>query len=324
MKNHYFFRSELLFGIAVLLAGAPPARPQATSPSGTVPVHMVVTVEARRGIEVPEVTRDDVMVYQDRNRDRVTEWTPLKGEHAGLELFVAIDEATSPSLGTRLDEIRQFINSQPASSSIGVAYMRNGTVDIVQKLTSDHAQVSKALRLPLGDAGLSASPYESIVDLIKRWPAGPEGSQGSEGNVRREILMISDGVDLLGGAGPQDPYVASAIERIQRAGVVIYAIYANTVGHYGHTFWRRSWGQNYLSQVADESGGEAYFMGLETPISFSPYLDAVARRLNHQYLLGFLARPGDKPGLQRVQLRTEVPNADLVAADKVWVPAGGK
>jgi hypothetical protein len=323
MKNHGL-RSGLLFGIAVLLASAPPARPQAASPSGTVPVHMVVTVEARRGTEVPEVTRDDVMVYQGRDRDRVTEWTPLREEHAGLELFVAVDEATSPSVGSQLDEIRQFINSQPASTSIGVAYMRNGTVDVVQSLTREHARASKALRLPLGDAGLSASPYESIVDLIKRWPAGPEGSEGSRGSMRREVLMISDGVDPLGGAGPQDPYVASAIERIQRAGVIIYAIYANTVGHYGHTFWRRNWGQNYLSQVADESGGEAYFMGLETPISFSPYLDAVARRLNHQYLLGFLARPGNKPGLQRVQLRTEIPNADLVAADKVWVPAGGK
>ena len=316
MENNRFGRGPLV-GIAVLLVSAPCARPQAAS-SGTVPVQMVVTVEARHGAQVPEITRDDVMVYQGRNRDRVTEWTPLQGDHAGLELFVAIDEATSSGIGSQLDEIRQFINSQPATTSIGVAYMRNGTVDILQKLTTDHAQAAKALRLPLGDPGLSASPYQSVVDLIKRWPGG------SQDKVRREVLMISDGIDALGGGGPADPYVASAIEQIQRAGVIVYAVYANTAGHYGHTFWRRNWGQNYLSQVGDESGGEAYFMGLETPISFSPYLDALAHRLDHQYLLGFLARPGDKAGLQRVQLRTEVPNAELVAADKVWVPAGGK
>ena len=142
--------------------------------------------------------------------------------------------------------------------------MRNGTVDVLQQLTTDNAQAAKSLRLPLGEPGLSASPYQSVVDLIKHWPGG------SRDWVRREVLMISDGIDRLGGGGPADSYVYSAIEQIQRAGVVIYAIYANAVGHYGHTFWRLNWGQNYLSQVTDETGGEAYFMGLETPSPFHP------------------------------------------------------
>ena len=94
------------------------------------------------------------------------------------------------------------------------------------------------------------------------------------------------------------------------------------MGHYGHSFWRINWGQNYLSQIADETGGEAYFLGLETPVSFSPYLDDLSHRLTHQYLLAFLAKPEKKAGLQRVKLRTEVPNAELVSADKVYVPAG--
>jgi len=104
---------QLLFGIVFLVVGVPPARPQAASPA-TVPVQMLVTVEGRHGAEVPEITRDDVMVYQGRNRDRVTEWMALQEDRAGLELFVAIDGACSPSLAQQLDEIRRFINSQPA------------------------------------------------------------------------------------------------------------------------------------------------------------------------------------------------------------------
>jgi hypothetical protein len=46
----------------------------------------------------------------------------------------------------------------------------------------------------------------------------------------------------------------------------------------------------------------------------------LTRRLTHQYLLTFLAKPGKKPGLQPVKIRTEVPNAELVAADMVYVP----
>ena len=215
------------------------------------------------------------------------------------------------SLGPQLDDLGRFINSQPDTTMIGVAYMRDGTADIAQNLTSEHAQAAKALRLPLGTVGAMASPYLSIGDLIKRWP---------EGKVRREMLVVSDGIDRFGGVGPANPYVDTAIERAQRAGIIIHAIYSTGVGHYGHTYWRFYWGQNYLSKMASETGGEAYFLGLGNPVSFAPYLEDLTRRLTNQYLLTFLAKPGKKPGLQSVKLRTEVPNAELVAADKVYVP----
>jgi hypothetical protein len=38
-------------------------------------------------------------------------------------------------------------------------------------------------------------------------------------------------------------------------------------------------------------------------------------------LLVFLAKPEKKPGLQSVRIRTELPNVELAAADKVFVPA---
>jgi hypothetical protein len=272
----------------------------------------VVTVEAHHGTEVPEIKQQDVTVRQGKERAQVTDWIALRGDRAGLELFVLVDDALTPtSLGTQLEDLRQFINSQPDTTAIGVGYMRDGSVDISQNLTTEHAQAAKALRLPLGNVGAMASPYLSIGDLIKRWP---------ESRVRREMLVVSDGIDRFGGVGPANPYVDTAIERAQRAGIIIHAIYSTGVGHYGHTHWRFYWGQNYLSKMASETGGEAYFLGFGNPVSFAPYLEDLAGRLNHQYLLTFLAKPEKKPGLQSVKLRTEVPNAELVAADRVYVP----
>lgn len=282
-------------------------------PAGTVPVHMVVTAEAHKGTEVPDIRPQDVSVLQGKERMQVTDFLPLQGDHAGLEFFVLLDDASLPtSLGPQLEDLRRFVSSQPETTAIGIGYMRDGTVDIVQNLTTDHAQAAKSLRLPLGNAGAMASPYLSIGDLIKRWP---------ESKVRREMLVVSDGIDRFGGVGPANPYVDTAIEQAQRAGIILYAIYATGVGHFGHTFWRFNWGQNYLSQMASETGGEAYFLGFETPVSFAPYLEDLTRKLNHQYLLVFLARPQKKAGLQKVKVRTEVSNAELIAADKVWVPA---
>jgi hypothetical protein len=300
--------------VLVLVAGLAPSlalRAQEGAATG-VPVHLVVTVEARHGKDVPIIHREDVMAYQGKERGTVTDWLPLQGDHAGLDFFVLLDDASNTSLGSQLDDLRQFILGQPAATSIGVGYMRNGTVDMVQNLTTDHAAAAKSLRLPFGTTGAFASPYLSVVDLLKRWP---------ESAVRREILMVSDGIDGYGGAGPADPYVDSAVEQAQKAGVIVFTIYTNGAGHWGHSFWRMNWGQNYLAQIADETGGESYFLGLGTPVSFSPYLDDLSHRLDHQYLLTFLAKPEKKAGLQGVRLRTEVPNAELVSADRVWVPA---
>jgi hypothetical protein len=270
----------VLLGVTALAVGLSSVLAQEASSTGP-PVHMVVTVEPRHGSNVPVINREDVMVYQGRDRAKVTDWLALQGEHAGLQLFILIDDSANTSLGSQLEDIRQFINAQPATTAIGVAYMRNGIADVLQNPTNDHAQAAKALRLPFGDPGASASPYFSVTDLIKRWPETP---------VRREILMVSDGIDRFWGSGPSDPYVDSTIEDAQRAGVIIFSIYMPGGGHFGHSFWRINWGQNYLSQISDETGGESYYLGFGAPVSFAPYLDDLTHRLTRQYLLTFLAK----------------------------------
>ena len=254
------------------------------------------------------------MVYEGRDRDKVIDWVPAQGDHAGLEIFVLLDDGSSASLGTQLEKIRKFINAQPASTKIGVAYMQDGVARIEQNLTTDHALAAKALRLPLGMSGVNGSPYFSLSDLIKKWP---------EGQSRREVFMATDGIDrLYDSADLLDPYLATAIEDAQKAGVLVYAIYTPGVGHYSHSYWRSYWGQLYLAQLTDETGGESYYIGFTgSPVAFAPFLEDAADRWNHQFLLTFLAKPEKKAGLRSVKLRTEVPNAELVSAEKVYVPA---
>jgi hypothetical protein len=285
-------------------------------PVDGVPVHMVVTVEARHGKQPPTVYKDDVMVYQGKDRRPTLDWLPLQGDHAGLQLFILIDDGATTSLGSQLEDLRDFIGAQPASTAIGIAYMRDGVAQVVQNLTIDHALAAKALRLPMGEPGINASPYISLTDLIKRWPEAAE---------RREVLMVTDGIDrLYGGPTGTDPYVDEVIAQAQTAGIIVFSIYNPGVGHYSHSYWRTNWGQSYLSQLSDETGGESYYLSYGAPVSFSPYLDDMAHKLGHQYLLSFSAKPEKKAGIQKVKLHTEVPNAELVAADGVYVPAAAQ
>jgi hypothetical protein len=62
--------------------------------------------------------------------------------------------------------------------------------------------------------------------------------------------------------------------------------------------------------------------GTSNLVSFKPYLDRLQRYFDNQYYAVFQGIPKKKPGLQRVNFMTEVPNAEIAAADNVWVPAG--
>jgi hypothetical protein len=150
---------------------------------------------------------------------------------------------------------------------------------------------------------------------MKKWP--PDKAP------RREIVMISSGIEGLGGGfTPDNPYVNAGIAAAQKAGVVVYTIYSPSVGHAGHSLWRSTWGQSFLSQLSDETGGESYTIGFGSPVSFEPYLKSILEALQHQYLLTFVARPEAKAGLQPVRITVKEKDASLAAPDKVFVPAG--
>lgn len=310
-KSHRCF--PVVLGLAALLCGLP-LLPAQSSDSNGIPVHMVVTVEPRKGSDVQTISREDVLVSENKERAPVTDWVPAPADGSGLEFFILLDDSSNATLGSQLDDIRKFIDEQPALAKIGVAYMQNGTAQIVQKPTTDHTKADKALRLPLGTVGGNGSPYFALSDLVKHWPAGAS---------RREVLMVSDGIDRYYGAGDwQDPYLDASIDHAQRAGIIVSALYTPGVGHFGHSYYQTYWGQLYMSKLADRTGGESYYIGMTgPPVAFAPYLDDARNRLTHQYLLTFLAKPPKKAGLQAVQITTEVPRVDLVAASHVYVPA---
>ncbi len=281
------------------------------APAPNVPVQVTVTAEALHGKGAPALNPQDLMAYQHHESLQVTDAVARQGDHAGLELFVLLDDASASSLAAQFGDLRQFMKTQPATTAIGIGYMRNGTVDIVQNFTTDHTQAAQSLRLPLSYFGAMTSPYLSLSDLIKRWPGN---------SMRKEVILVTSGVDPLGGFGAMDPYLDSAIDDAQRNGVIVYAIYAPGVGHSGHSAWRIYWGQNYLAQLGEETGGEAYMLGFSALVSFEPYLTEIAEHLGHQFRVTFLVKPEKKAGFQDVRFVTEAPNTELVSAPRVYVP----
>ena len=180
---------------AMLVLGTQKSSSQEKPAATTVPVHLVITNEALvEDKDLPTLQREDVKVKQDKNFLTVRELIPARGDNAALQLIILIDDTLNPSMGNNLNDIKDFIAAQPPTTLIAVGYMSNATVQIAQNFTADRDLALKAVRLPRGSVSTMDSPYLSLISLVKGW---------SQQKVRREVLMVSDGVDRLRGERPQ-------------------------------------------------------------------------------------------------------------------------
>jgi len=138
---------------ASMLAGGLSAR---EIPAPGLPVSVIVTVAPKD--TTTQLTADDVLVSQNNRHRQVTSLEPLRVQN-GLELWLLIDDGSSSNLGTQLADLKKFVLAQPSTTQVGIGYMRNGGVQTVQTLTSDHQLAAKAMRLPTAMPGISESPY---------------------------------------------------------------------------------------------------------------------------------------------------------------------
>lgn len=292
-----------------LLGAARPSRAQETSTARTV-----VTVNTKSAEDVTTVPRQSISVFENRKLQDVTGWVPLRGARSGLQLVVLLDDSSRGNLGLQLNDIKSFLNGLPPTTQVAIGYMRNGTPNLVQDFTADHAQAASALRLPSGTAGINGSPYFCLSDLVKHWPGG-------DANVRREVIMVTDGVDRYSGGrfDPENPYVRAATSDAQKAGVIVYSIYYRGAGRFDQNLGVTDGGQNYLTQVSGDTGGKVYLEGLGNPVSFAPFLSDIQHKLQNQYELTFVST--SKPGLQAIRVQTNQPNTTLQWPARI--PIGG-
>ena len=330
MRNNKTLRALLETAFVLALSGQILSGQEKAAPR-TVPVHVVITdMAVRSDNELPRLRQDEVKVKQGKTFLQVTQLIPAQGDNAALQLMILLDDTLDPVVGGNLNDIKEFIKAQPPSSLIGIGYMSSAGVNIVQNFTADHDLAIKAVRLPRGGFSTMDSPYLSLISLVKGWP---------QQNVRREILMLSDGIDRLRGEKPRPSQLGpslgpvyhsmptisvdatSASEISQRYNVIVHSLYAAGVGRAGRSSWDLQLGLSGLSKIADETGGECYSLGTSNLVSFKPYLERFQRTLDNQYYLVFLGIPKKNAGLQRVTILTEVSNSEIAAPNNVWVPA---
>jgi len=272
------------------------------------PAQMVITLGHYYGHDPVLLKQDDLTVMQRYEPLSITNLIPLRGDRAGLELFFLVDNCSSCEVDTKFDELRRFIESQPSTTALGVAYIQDGMLQVAEKPTQDRARVVKALNPPTGSK--PANPFRALTDLIKGWDQDAS---------RRAVLMISNGIDPTATEGKKDPFAEAAIEAAQRAGVTVYVIYHPSADYLTADPLKLYAGQVQLAHVANETGGEAYFLSFGPLPSLAPFLADIADHFANQYFVEFLAHEGEPNSLQEVRVKSKIPGIDLMAPNKAWV-----
>ena len=349
-----------LFAFCILGLGV--RRAHSLDKTDTSQVHMVITDQAfNDSSEIPRLRAEDLQLKVGGDDVKVAQLIPAQGDNAALQLFVLIDDTCEPQpIGNNLNDLREFINAQPASTMVGIAYLSNATIQVAQNLTNDHGLAANALRLPRGSAAAKDSPYLSLISLVRAWP---------EQSARRQVLIVTDGIDRLRGdtsrfgpgptpvpAGLSFPPASAATppsrrplppstppprsvgvavtptipvdantasELSQQNGIIVHSIYSPGVGRLGRNAWEAQLGQSGIAMITDETGGEYFALGTQKAVSFKPFLERLQKIFSNQYFLVLHVPAGKQARLQRVRISSEVPNADIAAANTVWVPAAG-
>lgn len=277
------------------------------SAAGSGSATMTVTALAKKdNAASPEIKKEDVQFFLNKERTQVANWR--RGEK--LYLAVLIDDSLDTDVASQWNDLKEFFNAQPETTYISVSYARNGAAQMAQDFTNNHELAANALRIPIGPQAFS-SPYLSLIDLLKRLPAGP--------TERRSILMLSSGVDYFYGNVPESPDLQTAYERAQKENVNIWSIYYPDAGHLGRRWFRAFRGQNDLSRLAESTGAESYYLGVTEAVTFKPYLDELSAHFRNQYLLTFRGSGGAKGRFQRVHVATEVPGVQFLHAPEAFL-----
>lgn len=305
--NRKLIFSSFVFSFSLLALTLAFASQAPAADSGMVTT-TVTAVSKKESTPPPPLTKDDVQLYQGKERVQVADW-----QRGGpLYLAILIDDSLDAQIASQWDDLRAFFMAQSEETFIAVAYARNGTAMVAQDFTRDHALAGKALRLPLGYSGAFTSPYLTLMDWIKRWPDSAQ---------RKSIMLFSSGIDYFRGSfDPIDPDLDSTISDAQKKNINIWTIYYPDAGHVGRRAFRVFNSQSNLSRLSEETGAESYYLSFGIPVTLKPYFDEIHMHLSNQYLLTYTGNGGKKGKFERVRLTTEVKEVEFLTPSEVFLP----
>jgi VWFA-related protein len=177
--------------------------------TGVELINVAVTVTDNSGRFVPDLRRDDFVVYEDEVRQDVTHFS---AERVPVSLGLVVDTSGSME-GEKWDHavtaIDRFLLDLLGPDDEVFMYRFSNYAQLVQNWTSDRARLSRAMTLisPRGGTAM----YDALADAV------PLAASGQ--NRKKAIVVISDGNDTNSVTS-----VAELKQAIRESEVLVYAV----------------------------------------------------------------------------------------------------
>jgi len=265
---------------------------QPTFRTGTDLVSLGVTVSDRRANFLTALTRDDLEIFEDGKRQTI-EYFARGDSAAGPELHVGLLFDTSGSMDADIKLSRsaaiKFLNTLPDAKDITLVDF-DTEVRVAKYGQQDFPRLVERIR------GRKPGGFTAMYDALGVYLDGAAEAQG-----RKILVIFTDGGDT-----------RSTI----RFGDVLTLVRASDVTVYSVGFLEnqpgslRSEQRLRLTQLAGESGGEAFFPYAMKQIEEA--YDKIVAQIRAQYSVGYISTNTATDGTWRkVEIKVRRPGSDL-------------
>lgn len=177
--------------------------------SNTDLINVTVTVTDANGRFVPNLTRDDFVVYEDGRPQQVTQFD---SDRVPVSLGIALDTSGSMAgekIQAAVAALNKFLFDLLGKNDQVFLYRFDSTPQLIQGWTSDRAAVSRALGTANARGGTAL--YDAVAEAV------PLAQKGIER--KKALVVISDGEDQNSRLGLRD-----AQQLIRESEVLVYGI----------------------------------------------------------------------------------------------------
>jgi Ca-activated chloride channel homolog len=258
-----------------------PAIPPLTTTTGLV--HLVVTVTDRHHNFVTDLDKTDFKVLE----NGVPQEIKFFGRETDLPLRIGMLLDTSNSIRPRLefekDAAVDFLNKViRRNKDMAFLMTFDNEPEVIQDYTGDLDSLMTAIRAQRAGGGTALN---DAIYMASDKLAHPPLPKGPETEVRRVVVVISDGQDNL-----SDRALTDAIDASIRSEAAVFSVSTNTdwlaIGDASKpSKYHLEAGDKVLEQFADQTGGHAFFPYRIDDLAQS-FLD-IGTELRSQYFIAY-------------------------------------
>jgi hypothetical protein len=319
--------ARLIAAAAAFLTLAAAIPPAAVAQAPTMIVLRAMPAKTKRGDTfkpLDQITQADIAEVKLGGKTvPITSVDPLlKGPHV-LQLMVLLDSMQMAGGNGQFDSLKKFFSDLPPNVEIGVGWLLQGQVRIVQDFTADRDAVGKVLiqqnreqaANPKNDNG---NPYQCLRWIGGHWPSYDPAKL-------RAVLMFTDGIIRSNSQGQAandmtNPDIEGTSRLLERDGIVPFPFFYLD---YPPVDPNRNGGgqlegQSNYTQLTANTGGEGLWEGQFSPSTFDPLLNKLYSVLRSEVVLTVPA-PG-APGKQlSLDVKSTKDDIKLLGPDQITV-----